>query len=790
MKLTPQQRAHELLDQMTLEEKLAQMGSCWIYQLQTDGTLDEQKMCERLKNGIGQITRVAGGSTLHPVAAAQAGNRLQKFLVENTRLGIPAILHEECCSGATMLGGTTFPQMIGLASTFQPELAEQMAAAIRRQLMAIGARQGLAPVLDVARDPRWGRVEETFGEDPNLVSHFGMAYIRGLQGNGSMGKEEMPLSPRERQGEGLRYGVLATGKHFIGHSLSNGGLNCGPAQMGMRDVYEVLLGPFQAAIRDAGLASIMNSYPELDGELVAASRRILTELLRHKLGFDGLLVSDYEAIKMIHTYHYAAANRSQAAAMALKAGIEVELPTIDSYGEALRMALEAGDVTLDMVDQAVARHLVKKIELGLFEQPYVDEERVLEHFETAENRDLARHIASQSMVLLKNHGILPLSKTTGTLAVIGPNAHDGRSQLGDYSYAAMAELQLLNQEPGSTFVGLDPASIAPHEVRVVTVLEGLQAVLPEGNLLYARGCDNLDPDRSGFSEAVEAAAQADAVILVLGDRAGMTPTCTTGETRDTTDLGLPGVQEDLARAVIAAGKPVVVVLMTGKPVAVPWLDEHAAAVLEAWLPGEEGGHAVADVLMGQVNPGGKLPISFPRSTGQIPVFYNHKPSGRRSNWWGNYVNETVQPLYPFGYGLSYTQFEYHDFSMDKTKAGPNETIEIAVSVTNSGDVSGDEVVQLYVRDVYGSLPRPVKELKGYQRLNLQPGETRRLIFAFNVNHVAFYNSELELILEPGEVQVMLGSSSEDIRACGSFEIVGEKKMLVQERLFVCPVRVE
>jgi beta-glucosidase len=280
------------------------------------------------------------------------------------------------------------------------------------------------------------------------------------------------------------------------------------------------------------------------------------------------------------------------------------------------------------------------------------------------------------------------------------------------------------------------------------------------------------------------------VILVLGDRAGMTPTCTTGETRDTTDLGLPGVQEDLARAVIAAGKPVVVVLMTGKPVAVPWLDEHAAAMLEAWLPGEEGGHAVAEVLLGEVNPGGKLPISFPRSTGQIPVFYNHKPSGRRSNWWGDYVNESVQPLYPFGHGLSYTHFVYSDFRMDKAQAGQNETIEIAVRVTNTGDVSGDEVVQLYMRDVYGSLPRPVKELKGYQRLNLQPGETRRAIFAFNVNHMAFYNSELELILEPGEVQVMLGSSSEDIRACGSFEIVGEKKMLVQDRLFVCPVRVE
>jgi beta-glucosidase len=290
MKMSIEKRARTMLAQMNLDEKLAQIGSFWIFELQTNGVLDEQKMCDRLGNGIGQITRMAGASTLDPVNAAKTANRLQKFLVEGTRLGIPAILHEECCSGAMILGGSMFPQMLGTASSFQPELVEDMAVVIRKQLMAIGARQGLAPVLDVARDPRWGRVEETFGEDPNLISHFGMAYIRGLQGtaNGSTG-------------ESLRNGVLATAKHFVGHSLSNGGLNCGPAQMGMRDVYEVLLGPFQAAIRDAGLATIMNSYPELDGELVAASRRILTELLREKLGFDGLIVSDYEAVKMIHT---------------------------------------------------------------------------------------------------------------------------------------------------------------------------------------------------------------------------------------------------------------------------------------------------------------------------------------------------------------------------------------------------------------------------------------------------------------------------------------------------------
>lgn len=784
--MTTEQRARRLLDQMNLDEKLAQMRSCWIYELQTGGELDENKLNHRLKDGIGQITRPGGASTLDPVTLARTSNRIQKFLLESTRLHIPAVLHEECCSGATILGGTTYPQMIGLASTFQPELAEAMASAIRRQLLAVGARQGLAPVLDVAHDPRWGRTEETFGEDPILVSHFGMAYIRGLQGskNGSVGTG--------KQAEGsLRNGVIATGKHFIGHSLSNGGLNCAPTQIGLRDLYEVLLGPFQAAIRDAGLVSIMNAYPELDGELVAASRRILTGLLREKLGFNGLLVSDYEAIKMIHTYHHAAADRSQAAALALTAGIEVELPTTECYGEALRQALEAGDASLDLVDQAVLRHLQMKIELGLFDNPYVDEGNVLEHFETSENRALARQIARQSMVLLKNNGLLPLKKDLPVVAVIGPNAHDGRNLLGDYSYAAMLELQIAMPAPGTVFEKIDPTSLAGHEIRTVTVLEGLlAAVSPETRLLYARGCDTQGSDRSGIDEAIAAAAQADAVVLVLGDRAGMAPNCTTGETRDSADLQLPGVQMDLAQAVIAAGKPVVVVLVNGKPLAIPWLHDHAAAILEAWLPGEEGGHALAEVLFGDANPGGKLPISFPRSVGQLPVFYNRKPSGQRSNWWGDYVNESVQPLYPFGYGLSYTSFVYHDFFIDRAQAAQGETVNVSVRVTNSGAVCGDEVVQLYVRDVYASLPRPVKELKGYQRLTLQPGETRKVTFHLNVDSLAFYDVDLKLILEPGAVAVMVGSSSEDIRVSGEFEIVGKKTMGVPERRFICPVSVE
>ena len=357
-------KIQELVNQMTLDEKLAQIGSYWMYELQTKGELDQLKVATKLKDGIGQIARVAGATTLDPVSAAKTANGLQKFLVEQTRLGIPAILHEECCCGAMVLGGTVYPQVLGLAATFQPELAEAMTTAIRKQLRAIGARQALAPVLDIARDARWGRVEETFGEDPTLASHFGVSFIKGLQG------------------ENLAEGVMATGKHFVGHSLSQGGLNCAPVHMGMRDVYDVYLAPFQAAIRDAAIASIMNAYPELDGEVVAASRRILTGLLREELGFDGLVVADYEAIIMIHNYQYAAADESTAACLALEAGIDVELPSIVCYGDPLKAALEAGDISLETIDLSVRRHLQKKFELGLFENPYVDEGRVLEVFET------------------------------------------------------------------------------------------------------------------------------------------------------------------------------------------------------------------------------------------------------------------------------------------------------------------------------------------------------------------------------------------------------------------------
>ncbi len=749
----------DLLARMTLEEKLAQLNACWMRDLLTDGRLDADKLRQHLRHGIGQITRPGGSAALLPGALAEAANQIQRFLVEETRLGIPAILHEECCAGAMVRQGAIFPQPIGLASAFQPDLIAEMTEAIRRQLRAVGLHHGLAPVLDLARDPRWGRLEETFGEDPILVARCGVAYVRGLQG------------------DNLRDGVMATGKHFIGHSASQGGLNCAPALLGRHELFEAYLLPFQAAIQAAGLASIMNAYPELDGEVVAASRRLLTELLRETLGFDGLVVSDYEAIMMIHTYHFAADSLRRAAVLAIRAGIDIELPAPCCYGDLLRQALEAGEVDMATIDQAVGRNLQKKFELGLFERPYVEAERAAATFADPRPRALARRLARQSLVLLKNDGLLPLPRNLRTLAVIGPNAHDARNLLGDYTYPAHLEDQF-------------PAETAEELTRIPTVLDGIRALAaPDTRVLYARGCDNLDPSTDGFAEAVRAAEQADAVVLVLGDRSGLTTRCTSGETRDSASLHLPGAQEALAEAILAAGKPVALVLVTGRPYVLTGLAPRVQAILQAWLPGEEGGPAIAEALFGEVNPGGKLPVTFPRSAGQVPIFYNHKPSASRSNWHGDYLDESVRPLYPFGHGLSYTHFSYSDLSISPARVTQGERVDISLEVRNSGERAGDEVVQLYVRDEYASLPRPVKELKGFARLTLAPGERRRVTFHLPADTLAFYDADLRLVLEPGRVQVMVGSSSEDIRLTGAFEVVGAGPMQIGRRVWDCPVSV-
>jgi len=608
--------------------------------------------------------------------------------------------------------------------------------------------------------------------NPILVSQFGVEYIKGLQT------------------DDIRQGVMATGKHFVGHSFSQGGLNCGPVQLGWRDIWDVYLAPFQAAIRDAGLATMMNAYPEIDGEVVAASKKILTDLLRDKLGFDGLVVSDYEAVMMIHNYHFKAKNRKEAGVMALSAGIDVELPTVNCYGDDLLEAVQSSELPIEVVDLSVKRHLQKKFELGLFENPYVNEDSVMEVFDTNGQRNLAYEIACQSMVLLENDGTLPINPDGLIIGVIGPNANSSRCMFGDYSYAAVTELLKVIPEENSSFFTMTEDDDHKLLVPVSTFLEAFKERLPDSEILFTEGCGINSDDESGFARAVEVAHASDVVILVLGGRSGLAPFCTTGEFRDTTDLSLPGVQEKLAHLIIDIGKPVVVVILNGRPSAIPDLAEKANAILQAWVPGEEGARAIASILLGKVNPGGKLPISIPRSVGQIPVFYNHKPSGGRSNIYGDYVNEKVAPLYPFGHGLSYSRFEYSDLVISGKQASAGKTVEITCNITNISNIKGDEVVQLYCRDVYASIPRPVKELKGFSRVTLEPGQTKNITFKLPVNMMAFYDIDFNLVIESGSIEVMIGSSSDDIRLHNSFEINGSDKSIIQDRIFVCPVEVK
>ncbi len=737
----------DLLAQMTLEEKVAQLGSVGVRDLMEDGKFSLEKAQQILANGIGQITRPAGWSDLPPKEAAALVNEIQRFLVEKTRLRIPAIMHEECLTGLMARGGTTFPQAIGLASTWAPDLIERMTTVIRREMRAVGAHQGLSPVLDVLRDPRWGRTEETYGEDHYLVASMGVAYIRGLQG------------------DDLRQGIVATAKHFAAHGFPEGGRNCAPVHVGPREFREVFLFPFEAAVRVAKVQSIMNAYHDLDGIPCAASRQLLTDILRGEWGFDGIVVSDYAAVHMLKTVHHVAADELEAACLALEAGIDIELPATHCYAHLVE-AVRQGRISETVIDQAVLRVLTVKERLGLFDNPFVDPEAAAQIVHAPEHRALSLEIARKSIVLLKNEGnLLPLRKDVGTIAVLGPNADAPLHMLGDYTYAAHLNLK----EP---------------DVPITTVLAGVKAkVSPNTKVLYAKGCEVIGGTDEGIPEAVEMAKQADVVVLVVGDRPGLFRNdATSGEGCDRADLRLPGLQETLVRAVLETGKPVVLVLINGRPVALGDLADRIPAIVEAWLPGEEGGTAVADVLFGDVNPGGKLPITVPRSVGQVPLNYNRAPISHR-----DYVDLPATPLFPFGHGLSYTQFEYSDLVIEPTQVPPAGTVRISVTVKNVGDREGDEVVQLYVRDPVASRVRPVKELKGFKRITLQPGEAKRVTFHLSMDQLAFYDHAMRLIVEPGTVEVMVGSSSEDIRLKGSFEIVGAKREVPPERVLFTKV---
>jgi beta-glucosidase len=677
-------------------------------------------------------------------------NAIQQAAVERTRLGIPVIVHEESTGGFCHRDATVFPQGLGLAATWDPVLVKQVAGVIRTQMMAVGARHALAPVLDVARDPRWGRVEETYGEDQMLSGTIGTAYVQGLQS------------------DDLHDGVAATGKHFLGYAMSEGGRNWGPVHLGPRELREVYAEPFAAVIRNAGLATIMNSYASVDGLPCAGSPAILTGLLRDELGFSGAVVADYASVLMLMDHHHVAAHRGEAARLALLAGLDMELPEVDCYGEPLKAEVEAGQVPLEVIDTAVRRVLRLKFQLGLFEHPYVDAQAANVAFQTPEQRALARQAVAESTILLTNDGVLPLAPTVKRVAVIGPGADDERLLQGDYHYPA--HLEMIYAAPQNIEVeGLDIPQAAgsyapgPYFTPHITPLAGLRAACGKDvEVRFAKGCEVLGDDKSGFAEAVQETRNAEVAVVVVAGRSGISRPVTVGEGNDATNLDLTGVQQELVEAIAETGTPLVVVVLSGRVHTLTSIARKANALLQVFPPGEEGGNGLADVLTGKVNPSGRLPVSLPRSVGQVPNHVGPRAGGDRAMFFGDYIDSPTSPLFAFGHGLSYTTFAYRDLTVHAKNT--TEPIEVSIEVVNTGEQAGDEVVQLYCRDLVASIARPVRILLGFARLALAPGQARRVTFTVHPSRLAFYDPSMRFVTEPGAFTFSIGASSADIRA--------------------------
>jgi len=837
-------RVHDLLGRMTLEEKVAQV-QCASRDVEAPGGLGPNGL-----GGLAPVLRDDGAKV-----SAEKANRIQKLALTKTRLGIPIIIHDEALHGLIARGGTSFPQAIGLAATWNPGLVARIGLAIGRETRTRGVRQVLSPVINIARDVRWGRTEETYGEDPFLTSALGVAFCRAIEGQG----------------------VITTPKHYAAN-VGDGGRDSNAIHFSERLLREVYFPAFKACFQLAGANSVMASYNSIDGIPSSSNHWLLTDVLKTEWGFPGFVVSDYGSVNGIWSKHFTAATKKEAAAQALEAGLDMELPDVDVYGEPLLQALKEGLVTEAVLDRAVTRILAAKFRLGLFDQPYVDPAEAVKVNDSAEHRALALEAARQSIVLLKNeNNLLPLKKDIKTLAVIGPCA--GVERLGGYSGFGIKVVTVLEGlkdrvSPGAKIVyakgcDLEPASLPiiplanlippdaapgvhglkaeyfnnkdlsgqPVFVRVEGPIKfdwGMKAPDPrinpegfsvrwtgklvptatqdyllglttdDGARLYVDGKLILDRwiersattdyatlrleagrpydirleyyENSGyamaslgwdvkpeadamFQEAVKAAKGADAAVVVVG--------IIEGEGRDRARLSLPGKQEDLIHAVVDTGVPTVVVLTGGSAITMENWGRLVPAIVDAWYPGEEGGNAVADVLLGVVNPGGRLPITFPQFEGQTPLYNDPRPTGRGYD----YVDMSGAPLYPFGYGLSYTKFEYGAVKATPDKIALDGRVTVSVEVKNAGSVAGDEVVQLYLRDTVSSVSRPIRELKGFQRISLKPGETRTVEFVLGPDALSFLDRNLKSVVEPGTFEVMIGSSSEDIRGKVSFEVV-------------------
>ncbi|MFD7405696.1 glycoside hydrolase family 3 N-terminal domain-containing protein [Streptomyces sp. NPDC059866] len=749
-------RVADLLSRMTLEEKTAQLYGVWVG-AGTDGAgvaphqhdmTDAFDLDELIRHGLGQLTRPFGTAPVDPAAGARSLAQAQRRIVEAGRFGIPAIAHEECLAGFTAWQATAYPVPLAWGATFDPALVEEMARRIGADLRSVGVHQGLAPVLDVVRDLRWGRVEETIGEDPYLVGTIGAAYVRGLESAG----------------------IVATLKHFAGYASSAGARNLAPVRAGVREFTDVTLAPFELALREGGARSVMAAYNETDGVPASADPWLLTELLREEWQFTGTVVSDYFGVGFLETLHRVAGTPAEAAHRALAAGIDVELPTLKCFGEPLVAAVQAGAVPEELVDRAAHRVLLQKCELGLLDEDWQPEPQESIDLDAAANRALARRLAQESVVLLDNpDGVLPLAPDT-RVAVVGPRAADALAMLGCYSFPS----HVLPSHPE-----------VPTGIEIPTLLESLRTELPDAKVTFAEGCGVADPDTSGFEEAVARAAEADVCVAVLGDRAGLFGRGTSGEGCDAADLGLPGVQGDLLDALVATGVPVVLVLLTGRPYALGRWHGRLAASVQAFFPGEEGGPAVAGVLSGRVNPSGRLPVSVPDLPGGQPWTYLQPPLGLA----GEVSNLDPTPLYAFGHGRSYTTFAWEPVEGTHPAIGTDGSYDVSVVVRNTGDRAGAEVVQLYLHDPVASVTRPDVRLIGYRRVELEPGDAARVTFRFHADLSAFTDRSGRRVVEPGALELRLAASSADVRHTAQLTLTGPVRVLGPDRRLRCETEV-
>ena len=796
----PMQRADELLRQMTIEEKAMQLSSLYpMGLLGAEGPIQSQ-LDAQLGHGIGHICGLGLLGHKSPETIAKTVNAIQRYLVTETRLKIPAIFHNEALNGVVAPHFTHFPTAIGLAATWDPEAVEEMADLMRRQMRSVGMLQALSPVMDVSRDARWGRVHETFGEDPYLVSAMSVAFTTGMQG------------------KDLREGVLATAKHFLGYAATEAGQNMAATAVGPRELYDVYARPFEAAIRLAGLGSVMASYAEFEGVPIHVSHEVLTNMLRGRMGFTGTVVSDYVGVGWAQTRQLVAATPEEVGALALAAGMDVELPMVHGYGDVLAKAVKSGTVPESLLDESVRRVLRDKFALGLFDNPYVPEDPIKLESLATEGKDLSQRLAAESVTLLKNeNGLLPLSRDSARIAIIGP--HADTAVIGFAAYTYPAALQLLGAMLGGgetsmagvgdsgsewlpaeakvalknelqDYLKLDLADYVKSSYPAVSLAEAVRQLLPRAKVTAVAGTGVVPSEPTDIPAAVAAAKEADVVILAVGGRAAWAgKDRTEGEGQDTANIDLPAQQVELIKAVTAVGKPTVAVVSMGRPQGLAPVVDNLPAILTAYFAGPRHGPAIADALFGVTNPGGKLPYTLPRHVGQVPIYHGQKTgSGYRrtaADIHKGYLDMPSTPLFAFGHGLSYTTFKYGPLKLAKNTVDVNGNLRASVAVTNSGTRRGTEVVQLYVADTATGVTLPAQQLVGFARVDLEPGKSKTVTFTVPMSLLGYTGASGDFVMEPGPAELSVGSSSNDIRSAAKFTVTGKTRSIKgEERAFL------